>query len=387
MTEDVLEQALDGVGERLGTQRHDHRRAGGRELAGTALLFGEDPPEGEALANDGGQIGRPAPFRRPSPGVGDDGVDVAVQPVDVLEEALALLGVVEPLDAQPQGRQWCAQPMRKVGHGLTFCGEQVVESVGELVERLAHRLHFVRAPRFDAGIEVAAGETPRCVGELMDRRHGGPAQPIGECHGAGDECDPKRSKGQPGRKDTIAEGLDGHEGPHHGGSVRTCHRDEHLDPSVVVGGEGDAGGRGQYRLVGLRGESDDRTVGEEQRRPRILARQSEDGWSHRGGRSAGERLGDREGRRDRPGFALGIGHRAVVRLAADEEPERQDEGDRHHRRDREHEQGDVASHVPGSTSLTPTPYTVRRYRASAAVSPSFLRSHDRCTSTVLSLPP
>ena len=41
----------------------------------------------------------------------------------------------------------------------------------------------------------------------------------------------------------------------------------------------------------------------------------------------------------------------------------------------------------GSTSFRPTPRMLCRYRGAEARSPSLRRNHDRCTSTVLSLPP
>ena len=47
----------------------------------------------------------------------------------------------------------------------------------------------------------------------------------------------------------------------------------------------------------------------------------------------------------------------------------------------------TAQPCSGATSFTPTPRTVCRYLGSAAVSPSFRRSHDRWTSTVRSAPP
>ena len=86
-------------------------------------------------------------------------------------------------------------------------------------------------------------------------------------------------------------------------------------------------------------------------------------------------------------YPQGIGGRALWLRDVSLDVRRVGEGHHDQRGDRKGQPGEPASHAVGSTSLIPTPYTVSRYLLSAAVSPSFLRSHEMCTSTVFSDPP
>ena len=299
--------------------------------------------------------------------------------------------------------------MPKVGPRQPGTCQEAADAVGKLVDRLADLSDLVRPRGHDAALQIPIAESVRDVLEIRDRTDDGAADPVSEDDRDQHEKKATTEEEKPLAADSLCQqtGRDAH---HYGDrGARMSHR--RPDISSAHGTRkrrretraddcGDVGRRGGHRSEHL-------PVGEVDRH-----------WCFRGlvgrSREPGRRrlvLHGVELRGERVRLQVRAVDSPVVGDRTHEEGQwnTEDEHDRagHDGRHKCHPPADPrpvsrpssenpqltsspsSSSPPpsGSTSRTPTPWIVRRYRDCVADSPSLRRSHEMWTSTVLSLPP
>ena len=363
--EDVAHQRVHRGGQLGLGDGHGSGRVGADQVPSAVLVLGQRRPErhppahhlrrvaarrarGRARARDGPG----GPPRR-----GDDLVDRPLQPVQraaALRQPGRVAGVGrQPVQVDPQGRQRGAQPVRQVGARLPLGRQQPGEPVGHVVERLARRAQLRRPLRVDARRQVARRDPGHRAHQPLGGPHHARGEPVGHRHRDQHQRQRHQGEDQPGPGDAATQLL---------------LRDVHLDDRVGPGLQQDGAqqhlparrlDRGGAAVPPRRGEVAGRRVG----RPEDLARgqvQREPPrrpGGHRADRvvQRGRVAGHRQHRHERGRLPLGRRHRPVVRRPAVQQPQRDDEGQRHHRRHRRRDARQRSSHPARLPSGTTAP--------------------------------
>src|SRR5262249_44545800 len=162
--ENVAQQGIHARGQVVRADPHRYRYPADPVLHQPVLLLGQrrpDPyPRGDHRARVAEALaGAPA-------GGPDDVVDGALERVQVGTQPVTLAAVLQRLGVDAQRRQRGTQPVRQVGHGLPFPGEQLVDPPGEMVEPGADLAYLGRPAGPGARVEIPSGEM---VYDLHDR--------------------------------------------------------------------------------------------------------------------------------------------------------------------------------------------------------------------------
>ena len=160
-----------------------------------------------------------------------DGVDGALQPVQVLAQPGPLGRVSRRVDRQAQGRDRRAQPVRQVGGRLALGLQQLTDPAGQLVQRRTDLLDLGRPTRHAPGAAAARGEVVRDLGDRDERR----GDPAGEgdrgCQRDDDQAKAQCHQQDSGPGDPLGQGVAGHADPDH--ARAGLRRDGQVDRGAV----------------------------------------------------------------------------------------------------------------------------------------------------------
>ncbi len=280
----------------------------------------------------------------------------------------------------------CPEPVGEIRRRLPLFLEEVLYLFGQLVELFPNCLDLRRSGGRDPSREIPVLQPRRRLGEFVDWSHNRAPESIRSEHREADQDHAETCQDQPRPPHAACEFVVRSDHADDGDrSVRLGHRNVHGLALRNRSPEGRPGEGGVQVFVWWNGKPDDCSVGKHDRRAEF-----DESWlaNRRRNTFVGRRRSnDRDEAGDALGIALGTGHGTIERKGAHEDPERDEERDHHHRGDPGSDEDEAPPHESGSIRRTPTPRRVWMYFGSAAVSPSFLRSHDKCTSTVLSAPP
>ena len=101
---------------------------------------------------------------------------------DVGRDPLALGRIAQRLRLQPQRGQWRSHPVREVRDRLAFFGDQLIDPVGELVERWPDFSHLTRPVGRGPSGDVPGGEQVRGLGRLDKGPNDATSQQLGAEH-------------------------------------------------------------------------------------------------------------------------------------------------------------------------------------------------------------
>ncbi|WVT79560.1 hypothetical protein VTA80_18720 [Pengzhenrongella phosphoraccumulans] len=172
---------------------------------------------------------------------------------------LPLLRLAEEVDVEPQRGDGGPQPVRQVGHQLAFDGEQAGDSRAEAVQHAPDRRDLRWTRGLHPGGELAGSQAFRHVGEIADGTRQSTRDPVPGQHGASEQHRADRRQDEPGLPDPGGELGVGDERAHDRQTRCAPDGEEHLDPAVGLGREGEArrrdlgGGRPRGRLAHARG--------------------------------------------------------------------------------------------------------------------------------------
>jgi len=389
--EDVADQRIGRGGEIGPRYGHGNGLVRAGEAARTALVFGERGPELEAVDEDLGGVA-PGRLVRPGPSRGpDDQIDLLLQPVDGDPGIVGGPAGPERGRVHPQCRERRTQPVRQVGRHLPLRRDQLAQPLRHHVEGVADGGQLGGPAGGAAGAQVTVAEQRRRRRQLA----GGPGDAGGKAvgHDHRDRDQRQRHTGHHRPRRGHATGNRGRGNVDLGDREPPAAKRHRLQDGVTAGdrrdeGPGRGGGHAQVRGArplrpadqraagpagGLAAVADGRCGGQVDGELAGRARRGADD----GAFEAHPVGGDTEHRLDRRPGELGGRECPVPRYVPDNDRERDEKGDRHHRRDRGRDECQRRPHrVPdrrprrctfhhgirhrGVSSITPTPRIVCR---------------------------
>ena len=201
--EDVAREDVDRGGRlvRVETDEMGSRRLD-RARPGAAVVVSQRSPEVGPIGCDLGQVAPDGdglvqrPPRRP-----DQLADLGLEAIDVVDQRRGAVA----LGVEAERGQRGAEPVRQVGHPLALGREELVDAVGQEVERVGHILDLGRAARLGTGRGVASGERPAGAGQVGGRPRDAASQLVGGDDREDEEADGDHGEHGPRGRDALGE--------------------------------------------------------------------------------------------------------------------------------------------------------------------------------------
>ncbi len=273
--------------------------------------------------------------------------DGRLEPRDVGHEA----GVASRLGIEADGGERGAEAVGQVGDALALGRPQLVDAVGQHVQRPGGVGQLGRGAGLGPGVSLAGGQRPgraRQLGGVAGHRAG---QAVGNDDRRGHQHDGDPRKRQPGRAHPVVQQPVGDRGPDDRHTAVTRHdRGVERERSVDLLAEGPTlvPGELERRVLGGTGVANHRAIGQPHGdAPVGTGAGAVDG----GGDQLRRDRGKGEGRGQRCHVTLGRGDGAVPGDRPHERPERQREGDDDEAGGGQHHEHDAAAHGASAVAV------------------------------------